>query len=206
VWFTSQLTVLSLTTAFFLVLALTKVRGVLPSVHGVERRSSGALLYPVALGLLALLSGGRAVLFEAPLLVLAFADAAAAMVGVRYGRRVYTVNGCVRTVEGSAAFALTAFVVVAAVMGVHGAALLHSLAVALVVAPALTAVEAVATRGLDNLALPLAGFFLLALTLPAPPALLILLAVVSALLVLTALLAQALWLSPAPHSSPDGAE
>ena len=68
------------------------------------------------------------------------------------------------------------------------------------------AVEALATRGLDNLALPLAGFFLLALTLPAPPALLILLAVASALLVLTALLAQALWLSPAPHSSPDGAE
>lgn len=161
-FFTSLFTVLTLTASFLGIMFFTKKRGVLPSIHQVGRPSSGAVVYPVSLGILLVLSGGRPVLFDAPLLVLALADATAALVGTRFGRHKYFVNGDARSVEGSAAFCAVSFAVIAGSLSIHGAGPGHALAVALAVAPALTAVEAIATRGYDNLLLPLAGFIALA--------------------------------------------
>lgn len=161
-FFTSLFTVLALAASFLAIMLSTKTFGALPSIHEVGRPSSGAVVYPVSIGVLMLLSGGRVVLFDAPLLVLALADAAAALVGTRWGRHRYFVNGDARSLEGSAAFCAVAFAVIAGTMLVHGADAARAFAVALAVAPVLTAVEAISTRGYDNLLLPLAGFAALA--------------------------------------------
>ena len=54
----------------------------------------------------------RLVLYVVPLLLLAVADAAAALVGVGFGRRLYRTIGGWKTMEGSAAFLACAFLCV----------------------------------------------------------------------------------------------
>src|SRR5437868_2930093 len=50
-------------------------------VYGVERRSRGELYFPIAVAALALVARGRPLFFTVPVLVLALADTAAAVVG-----------------------------------------------------------------------------------------------------------------------------
>ncbi len=55
------------------------------------------------------LSDGRTLLYVVPILVLTFADAAAALVGVAFGRLRYSTVGGSKSLEGSAAFLGVAF-------------------------------------------------------------------------------------------------
>ena len=64
--------------------ALTQsVRGVL---HGVERTSWGELLFPLSVALVFVLADGDPLLYSVPILILALADAVAALIGIRYGQ------------------------------------------------------------------------------------------------------------------------
>jgi phytol kinase len=104
------------------------------------------------------------------MLLLALADAAAALIGLFYGQIHYTTTEGHKSAEGSAAFLACAFLLV------HVPLLLftetgraESLLIALLMALLAAAVEAIAWNGLDNLVLPLVSFLLLKiyLTLPA---------------------------------------
>ena len=96
-----------------------------------------------------------------PVLLLTLADAAGALVGVRYGVRQYQARTGIKTVEGSSAFFVTAFAVVASVNYFFGGqALVSSLLMAFILASLTMMVEAVADRGFDNLTIPVAGYFL----------------------------------------------
>lgn len=136
---------------------------------GVARASWGELYFPVAVALLFVLArhqdappARQALLYVVPLLTLTLADAVAALVGVRYGRFHYEVEDGSKSLEGSAAFFAAAF------LSAHVPILLttdvgraESLLVALLVALLATFVEAIAWQGLDNLFIPLIGFYLL---------------------------------------------
>jgi phytol kinase len=104
-------------------------------------------------------------------LLLTLADAAAALIGVSYGRWRYTTADGQKSAEGSFAFFTCAFFIV------HVPLLLwtdtgrtETLLIALLLAWLATMFEAIAWSGLDNLILPLVSFLLLKIYLPMPVA------------------------------------
>jgi phytol kinase len=132
-------------------------------IHGVKRESTGELLFPIAVAAVFELAQGNWVFYVVPILLLALADALAALIGVRYGKVHYsTVEGTTKSIEGSVAFFLVAFIateVVVLLGSDMGRA--ETLLVALQVGIVLAMVEAVAWKGLDNLFVPLVTFAIL---------------------------------------------
>lgn len=132
------------------------------AVHGVDRSSLGDLYFPIAVGGLFLLADGNWVLYTLPLLTLTLADAVAALIGVAYGRLKYDGAEGRKSIEGSLAFFLVAF------LAIHLPLLLltttgraESLLIGLTFGVLVMLLEAVAWRGLDNLFIPFGGFLLL---------------------------------------------
>jgi phytol kinase len=132
------------------VLACAQRRRWLASVHGVSRRTAGALVFPAGLLLGAWVGWGHPAAIAYAALVLALADPFAALAGQRLGGPGWRVPGGRRTAAGSAAFLAVALAVGAALIGLDPARLPPVLAAATV----LTAVEGSIGYGLDNLPLP----------------------------------------------------
>lgn len=117
----------------------------------------GTVLFPLAFVLLIAFfwdrEGGRAALVGG-ILVLAWGDAAAALVGKRFGRRRYRVGSSWRSLEGSTAMLLLSAVAIAAAGRFVGAEP-YAWGVILGGAVLATALEAGSLRGFDNLIVPL---------------------------------------------------
>ena len=133
-------------------------------IDGISRDSLGDLCFPIAVGILFLVSSGDPLTFCIPMLILTLADAAAALVGTRCGAHRYGRPGHEKSFEGSCAFFAVAFpstcLLTEFLAGVgHAEALLLSLTLALLV----TLVEAITWKGVDNLTVPWAAFLLLRL-------------------------------------------
>jgi phytol kinase len=101
-------------------------------------------------------------LYTLPLLTLTLADAVAALIGVSYGRLKYDGAEGRKSIEGSLAFFLVAF------LAIHLPLLLltttgraESLLIGLTFGVLVMLLEAVAWRGLDNLFIPFGGYLLL---------------------------------------------
>lgn len=160
--FVSHWTVLALGAAFFLILWGTRRLGLLQSVHGVTRRSEGGLYYPVAVYLLFLLAAGRPVFYLISILALVVSDTVAAVLGSQYGRVNYTVEHDRRTLEGSAVFFFSTFLIVHLPLLLLGnVAPVLSVLVAFQIALLMTLFEGISLRGNDNLIVPLVTWFLL---------------------------------------------
>ena len=131
-------------------------------LDGVKRDAPGEIYFALAIAILFVLARGDAVLFAIPVLLLTFADAVCALIGVRYGRLRYPIGDGEKSAEGSVAFFAVAFGCA------HGPLLLwtqvgraETLLIALTLALLMTFVEAASWRGLDNLFIPLGAFALL---------------------------------------------
>jgi phytol kinase len=148
-----------------LLIALRRPRlsgGVGQVISAVDRDSYGDLLFPLAVAVLFVLSGGDPLLFSIPMLILTLADAGAALVGLRYGLSHYGPPDERRSVEGSVAFFVTTFMsVLLTLLLATDATHTESILTALLMALLATLVEAVSWSGLDNLLIPLFGFLLL---------------------------------------------
>ena len=157
-------------------------------IAGVERSTLGEFYFPLSVAIVFRLAHGKPeILFIVPMLVLTIADAAGALAGGRPGVRRYA--GGRKSVEGSAAFAAAALVCASAGLLVWtDGRILESVLAGATLALALTLVEGCAPRGLDNLFIPLAGYFVLEAILPLGAGdLLPRLLVISGLLVLVAI-------------------
>jgi phytol kinase len=135
-------------------------------LQDVRRQSWGEMYFAFAVALLFWLSQsiGSMLLFLIPIAILTFADASAALVGVRWGkRRLGSLN---KTVEGSLAFFVTAFWVAKIALLFSGIAWPLSVGLAIVAAVVSTVVEALVRDGLDNLLVPLAVFAVLKICAP----------------------------------------
>lgn len=127
----------------------------------VDRTTMGELYFPVSVALLFWLTHDEhPLLFVIPILMLTFADATCALVGRRYGLTPY--HGASKSLEGSVAFVVVAF------FCVHVPLLLwsdvgrvESLLMASTLALLVMVLEGSAWRGLDNLFIPIGGYFLL---------------------------------------------
>ena len=139
-------------------------------VHGVHRSSEGDLWFPVSVAAVFWLAAGNTVLYVVPVLTLTIADAFAALVGSRYGRMRYdTMEGDRKSAEGSIAFFLIAFFATHVPLLVFTAVgRTESLLIGLTFGFLVMLLEAVSWRGLDNLFIPVGGFFLLRSYLPLP--------------------------------------
>lgn len=138
-------------------------------VSGVGRFSFGEIYFPLAIAIqwhiylyATALPEYRVLLYCVPLLLLTLADAAAALVGINYGRLRFDATDGMKSTEGSLAFLLCAF------LCVHVPLLLGSntgraetLLIALLLALMAMMFEAIAWAGLDNLILPLVSYLLL---------------------------------------------
>jgi phytol kinase len=162
-YFQSHWPVLVLAIVSFVTLWLSRRFKKLDSIHGVMRRSSGALIYPVSLYGLFLLSQSTPLLFQIPVLVLAFSDTFGALIGQAYGRIKYEVLGQTRSLEGSITFMLVTFLTVhIPLLLSHQVSPLDSLLIALLLAVLVTAFEAISLGGSDNLFIPFGTYFVLA--------------------------------------------
>lgn len=131
-------------------------------LHSVARSSGGELYFPISIAILFVLSRGNILLYVIPVLILTFADALAALTGGRYGLTPYQATEGEKSMEGSIAFFLVAF------LSTHIPLLLvtdvgreKTLLIGLCMGLVAMLLEAIAWRGLDNLFIPLGGFILL---------------------------------------------
>jgi uncharacterized protein (TIGR00297 family) len=143
------------------------VSGKLPGEAG-GRRPWGIVLFPLAFLVLLLRDPYQAGQVNFPMLILALSDAAAAVAGKLLAKRWYNLTGDRKSLVGS-----TTFFAVTVLLGFYN--LENTLAAvrfysdpvvsgwfyAIFIASMLTALEALGSRGTDNLLIPLAAAFLL---------------------------------------------
>lgn len=156
-------TIRALSLFLFLGVFISYQFGVFGAIHNVKRRTSGELWYPVGIGLASLLTIQPWV-FCIAVLHLSLADGFAALVGKRYGIMHYRVGEHTRSIIGSFAFLIISFVLcIFAFFVLRNEVPGISLAVFAVTPFLVTAIESISRRGLDNVFIPLAVVFALAL-------------------------------------------
>ena len=131
---------------------------ILPSINSVGRKSLGTLFYAVSIGILAACCWQDYPQYTAiGILVMAWGDGMAAIIGQRFGKHTYQVFDITKSWEGSLAMAVATFIVtntiLLVVQGNHWQVWLTSLIVALVA----TGLEAFSKLGIDNLTVPIAS-------------------------------------------------
>lgn len=141
---------------FTLFLALTKRQRLLRSIHEIQRKSFGAVLFPVGLLVSALLFWRKNVqLFQISALELSLADGFAGIVGERFGKHKYRVTGQ-KTIEGSVVFFITTLLIFVAFLGINNAFSPEEYLPIFITSLVLTVVEGSLGGGMDNLIIPVA--------------------------------------------------
>jgi phytol kinase len=154
----------ALITAVFIAMRYVgRLRGGVGQVlYAVRRESIGELCYIASMVLLFWLARGDKILYTVPLLMLALADTAAALVGEEYGKLQIHAAGGPKSLEGAVAFFFTAFFCVhIPVLLWAGVGRLESLLIAVNLSVMVMMAEAAAWWGLDNIIVPLWGYLLL---------------------------------------------
>jgi phytol kinase len=150
--------------SFIFINALSYWKGTFQAMETGERGNLGTIYFPLSFSILTWMLWNQRVLLVAALMPMTWGDALAAVAGKRWGRHRFRVPGTSRSLEGS-----LAFLVVAWVATVLPLALLPgspfpgfwALLVALGVAAGAAVVEALSPWGLDNLTVPAASALLL---------------------------------------------
>ena len=138
-------------------------------VHSIERKTLGELYFPIGVALSAfiflpasaptLVSGqANIVLFQFGVLVMGFADAMAAIIGVHYGKHKFAFTRDKKSVEGSSAFLITTFLIL---LLFNFFSIKVRLSGFLILPIVLSFLELILSFGLDNLILPIVASFLL---------------------------------------------
>lgn len=130
---------------------------ILPSINSVGRKSLGTFFYAVSIGLLAswFFPLQQPQYAAVGILIMAWGDGLAAMIGKRFGKHRYQIWGIKKSWEGSltmwaASFLVTA-IILASVYGLTSPVFWVSVGVAI----AATILEAFSKLGIDNLTVPL---------------------------------------------------
>ena len=138
----------------------------------VERPSVGELLFPLAVAVVFAGHGNSVILFAIPVLQLTISDSVGALVGVKYGKHKYQTDDGYKSVEGSAAFLVVAFLVSFVPLLISGLSFEVNFLISLLLALTLTLMEAISWRGWDNLFIPITCQVILREALQSPLAIL----------------------------------
>lgn len=157
--------VLLLVVSFVILMYGTKKAGLLNAIHDIDRPSSGAIYFPVAVYATYMLSS----MYDVPhfyvisILVLTISDSLAALIGVGYGSKRYQVESKQqKSLEGTTVFFLTTFLIAhLGLLLLSDTGRLESVLCALLVALLVTAFESISVGGADNLFIPLGSWLVL---------------------------------------------
>ncbi|WP_312192335.1 phosphatidate cytidylyltransferase [Sphingobacterium sp.] len=164
----SHWSVLTLCATFTLLLLLSIKFNLLQSIHAVDRKSVGSLMYPAAVYLCFLFQSyqeNALIFYYLPLLILAICDPLAALSGKKWPFGPYRVLGAKKTLLGSIVFFLAAVVINLLLWE-----LMHDLPwdaqqlmIIAIIALATTLAEALSRDGYDNLTIPIAAILCLSI-------------------------------------------
>lgn len=140
-------------------------------LHAVNRNTLGEIYFPLGVAAVFTLAKDDPLKFTIPVSLLTFADAAGALVGKRWGRHPYQTLEGQKSIEGSVAVGITAFLCATVPLVIAQRDLAASLVIGVLIGIFGMVVEAISWRGLDNVFLPLAALaqvsIYLALPMPA---------------------------------------
>lgn len=137
-------------------------RGLGAVTGSVVRSTLGEIWFPLGAGAVFALSGGDRLLYTIPILILTFADASAALIGIFYGVYRYTTSDGSKTLEGSLAFFQTAFLsTLIPILLFTEIGRAETLLISLMMGLLSMLLDAMAWWGLDNLLIPVLSFLLL---------------------------------------------
>lgn len=165
VWILAGLAVIALGALRFVPCLKCSVGTVL---HDVNRQSLGEVYFPIGVAAVFALAKSVPLEFTIPVSLLTFADAAGALVGKRWGRHQYQTLEGQKSIEGSIAVGITAFLcaTVPLISAQHD--LTASLVIGVLIGIFGMIVEAISWRGLDNIFLPLAALAQISIYLALP--------------------------------------
>lgn len=158
--------VLLLCSLFAVILLLSKKWNQLRSIHGVKRNTHGSFWYPVAvcLAFFVFQYTGSRLFFYLPILIMAFADPLAALVGQRFPIKKYSLFKSAKSFGGSLAFFFTAFIIsVALILYITRTPLASLIVVSFITGIVTAFTEALSTKGSDNISIPVAAILALIL-------------------------------------------
>jgi len=153
-FFVSMHAIAALGAIFVIATLLVRQFNLFPGARTVGRLSWGEPFFALSVSIIALADPSKWI-FVAAVLYLAIADAAAALVGNKWGKNKYTLFGHSKSLEGTLAFILTAIVITAWVVLIAPAGLSNNVPVILLLPILAAGVEASMPWGLDNLLLPI---------------------------------------------------
>lgn len=135
---------------------------ILPSLESVGRHSYGTLFYALSIGLLVggFFSVGLPVFAAIGILVMAWGDGLAALVGQRWGSHPYEILGSHKSWEGSSTMALVSFSITGILLSFTYGFSLEILAIAAIVALFSAGLESFSRWGIDNLTVPVGSALL----------------------------------------------
>ncbi|MEC4892077.1 MAG: SEC59/DGK1/VTE5 family protein [Oscillatoria sp. PMC 1051.18] len=142
---------------------------ILPSINSVGRQSLGTFFYALSVGILVAWFFPQNLPEYAAIgiLVMAWGDGLAAVIGRRFGKHRYQVWGIGKSWEGSLTMTVVSFVVCSLILMTLGSQIAQIILVSSLVAIAATTLEAFSKLGIDNLTVPLGSaalsFFLMQL-------------------------------------------
>ncbi len=140
---------------------LSYIIPILPSIESVGRKSFGTLFYAISMGVLTACFWQNSPQYAViGILIMAWGDGMAAIIGQRFGQHPYHIGRITKSWEGSLAMAAFSFgvseLVLLSVEGNSWQIFAVSLAVALIA----TVLEAFSKFGIDNLSVPLSSGFI----------------------------------------------
>ncbi len=130
---------------------------VLPSINSVGRKSLGTFFYALSIGVLTqwFWTTGHPQYLAIGILVMAWGDGMAAIIGQKFGQHSYQVLGVKKSWEGSLTMMGVSFFVTSVILLWVDEPILKAAIVSLIVAIAAMGLEAFSKLGIDNLTVPL---------------------------------------------------
>jgi dolichol kinase len=155
--FESAISVLVLASIMIASFIFGRKAELLQCLNKVNRSSRGSEDYPLSVYFTFVLNRETPWFYVSSILVLAVADAGAALIGSKYGNHRYLVDDEYKSIEGSSVFLILAFLGISApLLLLSELPIYESLFSAFLVALLVTAIEAISRKGRDNLFIPLA--------------------------------------------------
>ena len=130
---------------------------ILPGVNSVGRKSLGTFFYAVSIGILTAIFWHLNLPHYAVIgiLIMAWGDGLAAIIGQRFGKHPYTIFGNTKSWEGTLTMFVVSYAIVSIVLLSVQGNMWQTWVVGIPVAIVATGVESIAQWGLDNLTVPL---------------------------------------------------
>ena len=134
---------------------------ILPSIESVGRKSFGTLFYAISIGILSACFWQTSPQYTViGILIMAWGDGMAAIIGQRFGKHTYKIGNITKSWEGSLAMAGASFTVAELVLLAVEGSSWQILLISTVVALLATILEAFSKLGIDNLSVPLCSGFI----------------------------------------------